>query len=191
MLKRASFILIGVAFAVLLSANLYVSHISGDEQESIEQLRDETTYRYTRHGDVVGFIDRYGARSWQGIPYAKPPVNDLRWRSPEPPNQSYDLLETLVPGSPCPQFSGSSVETENATSQGLIGNEDCLFLNVWAPPNAVDLPVMVWIHGGGNTIGDGGTYSGAWLAANREVVVVTINYRLGVFGWFSLSLIHI
>ena len=185
MLKRASFILIGVAFAVLLSANLYVSHISGDEQKSVEQLRDETTYRYTRHGDVVGFIDRYGARSWQGIPYAKPPVDDLRWRSPEPPDQSYDLLETLVPGSPCPQFSGSSVETENATSQGLIGNEDCLFLNVWAPPNAVDLPVMVWIHGGGNTIGDGGTYSGAWLAANREVVVVTINYRLGVFGWFS------
>ncbi len=185
MLKRAGFILIGVAFAVLLSANLYVSHISGNDQESTKQLRNETTHRYTRHGDIVGFIDRYGARSWQGIPYAKPPVDDLRWRSPQPPDQSYDLLETLVPGSPCPQFSGSNVETENPTSQGLIGSEDCLFLNVWAPPNAADLPVMVWIHGGGNTFGDGGKYSGAWLAANREVVVVTINYRLGVFGWFS------
>ena len=184
-MKRASFILIGIAFAVLLSANLYVSYISSDEQEAVKQFRDETTYRYTRHGDVVGFIDQYGARSWQGIPYAKPPVDDLRWKSPQAPEHSYDLLETLLPGSPCPQFSGTNVEAENATSQGLIGSEDCLFLNIWAPPNAVDLPVMVWIHGGGNTFGDGGTYSGAWLAANREVVVVTINYRLGVFGWFS------
>ena len=184
-MKRASFILIGIAFAVLLSANLYVSYISSDEQEAVKQFRDETTYRYTRHGDVVGFIDQYGARSWQGIPYAKPPVDDLRWKSPQVPEHSYDLLETLLPGSPCPQFSGTNVEAENATSQGLIGSEDCLFLNIWAPPNAVDLPVMVWIHGGGNTIGDGGTYSGAWLAGNREVVVVTINYRLGVFGWFS------
>ena len=184
-MKRASFILIGIAFAVLLSANLYVSYISSDEQEAVKQLRDETTYRYTRHGDVVGFIDRYGARSWQGIPYAKPPIDDLRWKSPQAPEHSYDLLEALLPGSPCPQFSGTNVEAENATSRGLIGSEDCLFLNIWAPPNAVDLPVMVWIHGGDNTFGDGGTYSGAWLAANREVVVVTINYRLGIFGWFS------
>ena len=184
-MKRASFILIGIAFAVLLSANLYVSYISSDEQEAVKQFRDETTYRYTRHGDVVGFIDQYGARSWQGIPYAKPPVDDLRWKSPQAPEHSYDLLETLLPGSPCTQFSRTNVEAVNTTSPGLVGSEDCLFLNIWAPPNAVDLPVMVWIHGGGNTIGDGGIYSGAWLAANREVVVVTINYRLGVFGWFS------
>ena len=185
MLKKASFILIGVALIVLLVANLYVSHINNEEQESIKQTRDETTYRYTRHGDVVGFIDRHGARSWQGIPYAKPPINDLRWKSPRPPEHSYDLVETLYPGSPCPQFSRKNSENKNAGLQALIGEEDCLFLNIWSPPNAVDLPVMLWIHGGGNTVGHGGNYSGAWLAANREVVVVTINYRLGVFGWFN------
>jgi para-nitrobenzyl esterase len=67
----------------------------------------------------------------------------------------------------------------------MVGNEDCLYLNVWAPANARNLPVMLWIHGGGNTIGQGGTYNGAHLAAAENVVVITINYRLGPFGWFS------
>ena len=58
-------------------------------------------------------------------------------------------------------------------------------LNIWSPPNAAKLPVMLWIHGGGNTIGHGGSYNGAALATQRNVVIVTINYRLGIFGWFS------
>ncbi len=184
MLKKMSFVVIGTAFAVLLMANLFITYIDEDEQKERRQVRDETTYRHTRHGDIVGFIDEQGARSWQGIPYASPPTKDLRWKAPRPPQHSYELLETLEPGSPCPQFALSANDSEESSLSRLIGNEDCLYLNVWSPPNAVDLPVMVWIHGGGNTIGNGGSYSGAWLSTNREVVVVTINYRLGVFGWF-------
>src|SRR5690606_786092 len=71
----------------------------------------------------------------------------------------------------------------------LVGSEDCLFLNVWAPQSIADaeqkLPVMVWIHGGGNTIGTANTYPFANVLAGRQkVVVVTMNYRLGIFGWF-------
>ena len=70
-------------------------------------------------------------------------------------------------------------------SRKLAGSEDCLYLNVYAPHSAASLPVMVWVHGGGNTVGHGGPYNGARLAADNDVVVVTINYRLGLMGWFS------
>ena len=184
MLKKVSLFIIGTAFIVLLMANLFITYIEDEDQTNFQQLRDETTYRHTRNGDIVGFIDQHGARSWQGIPYAAAPIKDLRWKAPRPPQYSYELLETLKPASPCPQFSLSANRSEESSLSRLVGNEDCLYLNVWSPPNAVKLPVMVWIHGGGNTIGNGGSYSGASLATNREVVVVTINYRLGVFGWF-------
>ena len=183
MLKKVSFYIIGTAFAVLLTANLFITYIDEEDRADSQQLRDETTYRHTQHGDIVGFIDKHGARSWQGIPYASAPTKDLRWKAPRPPEHSYELLETLKPANPCPQFTSPTNGSEEPSSR-LVGNEDCLYLNVWSPPNAVKLPVMVWIHGGGNTIGNGGSYSGASLAVNREVVVVTINYRLGVFGWF-------
>ena len=184
MLKKASFFIIGIAFAVLLLANLFITYVADDETVDLPLTRDGTTYRHTSHGDIVGFIDRHGARSWQGVPYASPPTKDLRWRAPRPPQNSYELRETLIPSDPCPQFALAAEISDESATRRLIGKEDCLYLNVWSPPNAVDLPVMVWVHGGGNTIGNGGSYNGAWLAANREVVVVTINYRLGVFGWF-------
>ena len=184
MLKKASFFIIGIAFAVLLLANLFITYVADDETVDLPLTRDGTTYRHTSHGDIVGFIDRHGARSWQGVPYASPPTKDLRWRAPRPPQNSYELRETLIPSDSCPQFALAAEISDESAKRRLIGKEDCLYLNVWSPPNAVDLPVMVWVHGGGNTIGNGGSYNGAWLAANREVVVVTINYRLGVFGWF-------
>ncbi|TNF89411.1 MAG: carboxylesterase, partial [Gammaproteobacteria bacterium] len=89
------------------------------------------------------------------------------------------------PGNSCPQMdnpiSGDTAEPDRVS----VGDEDCLYLNVWAPVNASSLPVMLWIHGGGNSIGHGGSYNGATLAANQNVIVVTINYRLGPFGWFA------
>ena len=66
----------------------------------------------------------------------------------------------------------------------MSGSEDCLYLNVYAPANARGLPVMLWIHGGGNTIGASSFYDGSHLATRGELVVVTINYRLGPLGWF-------
>ncbi len=153
--------------------------------------RDDTTLRSTTAGDVVGFVDELGARAWLGIPYAAPPVDARRWRAPEPHPGWDGVREALAIGSVCPQFqsplSGAGLD---ANTTVMVGDEDCLYLNVWAPPNAVKRPVMVWVHGGGNTIGHGGNYRSARLATAGNVVVVTINYRLGVFGWFTHSALH-
>jgi para-nitrobenzyl esterase len=147
-------------------------------------VRDDVTVRSTTAGDVVGFIDAHGARAWLGIPFAAPPVGERRWRAPQPPQHWTGVREALVAGGRCPQKPSLLAEGDDAGA-AVAGQEDCLDLNVWAPPNATDLPVMLWVHGGGNTIGSGDTYIGAALAARERVVVITINYRLGPFGWFA------
>ena len=94
------------------------------------------------------------------------------------------IVETLAPGSACPQLP-SALSGEAGPGRITVGSEDCLFMNIFAPPNAENAPVMLWLHGGGNTIGEAASYSGENLAMKHGVVVVTINYRLGLFGWFS------
>jgi para-nitrobenzyl esterase len=99
--------------------------------------------------------------------------------------------EALATGNACPQFA-SVFAGEGRNTKGIIGDEDCLYLDVYAPraepgaaaPGESGLPVMLWIHGGGNSIGRAGFYDGGNLAATHDVGVVAINYRLGPFGWF-------
>jgi para-nitrobenzyl esterase len=147
-------------------------------------VRDDSTVRTTSAGDVVGFIHRHGVRAWLGIPFAAAPVGDLRWRAPQPPPPWAGVREALSAGSACPQ-KPSLLGVAESPGATLTGDEDCLYLNVWSPPGADNLPVMLWIHGGGNTIGRGDTYVASNLAAFGDVVVITINYRLGPFGWFA------
>ena len=160
-------------------------------KEKPPQPADESSRRVLATGEVQGFAAAHDSHAWLGIPYAAPPVEALRFRAPQPAPSWSETLEALVPGSRCTQLS-SPIEGEGAPAGTGVGSEDCLFLNVHAPRFAVDavpvgearLPVMVWIHGGGNTIGSGAFYDGGRLAAEHDVVVVTINYRLGPFGWF-------
>ncbi len=143
-------------------------------------------------GTVVGFVTEDGAHAWRGIPFAKPPVGELRWRAPRAPEPWLGVREALAYGRSCPQFPGLSPD-EDVPEGHPVGDEDCLYLNVYAPasaPNDVPtgddrLPVMVWIHGGGNTVGDATAFEASLLANAGPVVVVTIHYRLGVFGWFT------
>ncbi|MCH2172718.1 carboxylesterase family protein [Myxococcota bacterium] len=145
------------------------------------------TARSVAQGALVGYeVEGRDAHAWRGIPFAEPPVGELRWRAPRPPMGWQGTLEALTSGPACPQF--------DVTSPGdLTGDEDCLTLDVYAPafaPDAVPqgdarLPVMVWIHGGGNSIGEKSMYDGSILAAENGVVVVTLQYRLGIHGWFS------
>jgi para-nitrobenzyl esterase len=130
-------------------------------------------------GRVEGTVQD-GIRTWLGIPYAAPPVGDLRWRAPQP----------VVPWSGVRQATAfSKACRQTATWITFPESEDCLYLNVWAPPVAKHkkpLPVMVWIYGGGYY---GGTaeqplYNGVHIA-RHGVILVTLNYRLGVFGFFS------
>ena len=130
----------------------------------------------TETGVVHGARDGT-VRSFLGIPYAAPPVGDLRWRAPQPAAVWNGTLETIVVGQQCPQ---------TLSYAGPSYDEDCLYLNVWTPDGAHDLPVMVWLHGGAFIFGSGGDkyYDGGKLAA-QGVVIVTINYRLGVLGFMA------
>ena len=130
-------------------------------------------------------MDANGSRAWLGIPFAAPPVADLRWVEPQPPEQHSGIHQALTFGDPCVQFPNPTLRVSDANAEGIVGNEDCLYLNIWSPPNSIDAPVMFWIHGGGNSVGEAGTYNGSVIAANHKLVVVTTNYRLGVLGWFN------
>ena len=139
----------------------------------------------TDRGAVEGIEDD-GVFSYRGIPYAAPPVGDLRWKPPVEPQPWADTLVATDAPAICPQraFAGLPVP-------GFNPSEDCLYLNVDTPAEGRDLPVMVWIHGGGFTIGeglqtDGGT-SGDRIARKFGVVVVSMNYRLGQLGFLAHS----
>ena len=185
-MKKLSIALIVIALLVVVGANWFLSSTSNPTPVAAPE-RDNTTLRQLRSGEVVGFTGDHGARSWLGIPFAAAPVGEMRWRAPQPPQAWDGVLEALAAGPVCPQFASllSGAEDDPDAPSSIAGNEDCLFLNVWSPPNAQNLPVMLWIHGGGNSIGHGGSYNGARLAVDERVVVISINYRLGVFGWFN------
>jgi para-nitrobenzyl esterase len=150
-------------------------------------------------GSIRGAFDPSlpGGGIFKGIPFAQPPVKDLRWREPQPVQIWKGIREAT-------RFSASCIQPPLGTGRflkplaqryGAVYNpaplelsEDCLYLNVWTPHWPVQNPaaVMVWIHGGSNVIGSGGenAYDGAALA-RKGAVVVTINYRLGVLGFFA------
>ena len=124
-----------------------------------------------------------GVNIFKGIPYAAPPVGDLRWKAPAAPAAWTGVREADKFGFDCVQNKPGWDNTQSS----LPTNEDCLTLNVWAPAaGAKKAPVMVWIHGGGLVMGSGSQpiFDGAKLA-QRGVVVVTFNYRLGRFGFFA------
>jgi para-nitrobenzyl esterase len=148
---------------------------------------DNAALRHPPAGDVIGFADKHGTFAWLGLPFAQPPLGDLRWRAPRPLPPWQGTRRTLVLSPPCAQLDVLAIVDKHAMS----GAEDCLYLNIWTPRMAVDevsgkhLPVMVWIHGGGDTSGRTQATLGDHLAGSQQVVVVTLQYRLGVFGWFS------
>ena len=117
--------------------------------------------------------------TFQHIPYAAPPVGELRLRAPAPATCASAELDATTLGPACPQLDDDGA---------LIGSEDCLHLNVWAPSTAAaPRPVLVWIHGGGNTVGTAvdPLYDGRRLAEASDAIVVTFNYRLGQLGWLA------
>ena len=120
---------------------------------------------------------------WKGIPFAKPPVGDLRWRAPEDPEPWEGIRPAKERPPECiqPKFDPPlTIQPET------IGSEDCLYLNVYRPQTAEEnLPVYVWIHGGGNILGDASGWFVEGLALKANIVLVSIQYRLGVFGYFT------
>ncbi|HJO25064.1 MAG: carboxylesterase family protein [Myxococcota bacterium] len=140
---------------------------------------------------MIGAPGRHGGYAWLGIPYADPPEGALRWRAPRALAPRSGTHKALSFGSPCPQFANFLGGDESVPPGTLVGDENCLFLNVYSPALAPDqlpsrqrrLPVMLWIYGGGNTIGTSSFYDGSALATRENVIVATVNYRLGPLGW--------
>jgi para-nitrobenzyl esterase len=119
-----------------------------------------------------------------GIRYAAPPEGNLRWTPPQSPTPPSGTVLASTPGPACPQ---------NASTAPLPQSEDCLFLNVYVPPGATPsshLPVFIWIHGGALVTGTGAQYDPSVMVAENNIIVVTINYRLGALGWLSEPGLH-
>ncbi|WP_328308327.1 carboxylesterase family protein [Streptomyces sp. NBC_00442] len=136
---------------------------------------------HTRAGAVRG-SERDGYRIFDGIPYAAPPVGALRWTAPRPAAAWSGVLDATRPGSACAQPAGEV--------PGGSTSEDCLYLNVTAPAGASagrPRPVIVWLHGGGFTSGAGSSYDAHRMVRGGDVVVVTVNYRLGALGFLGLA----
>lgn len=165
MKKFTPLVFIATLFSVFISTAQIVTTQFGPVQGSA-------------NGNVIQFL---------GIPFAKPPIDSLRWKAPQTPNAWTTTLSTTSFAPACPQKSF----TQGDTTSTLIGDEDCLYLNVWTPQvGAGTRPVMVFIHGGGNQQGSanetsGGTqlYFGKNMAERGNAVVVTIQYRLGPLGF--------
>ena len=159
--------------------------------EPAEPLASDAARRITPSGELVGFEARYGSHAWLGIPFAEAPVDALRWRAPRPAEPWTEGRTALTSAPPCTQFASPMGGVDTAEPGELVGSEDCLYLNVYSPRFTEDrvptgdarLPVMFWIHGGGNTIGTTRLYDGGNLAATHNLIVVTTQYRLGPFGW--------
>lgn len=136
----------------------------------------------TKSGLLQGGVDEWGETcSWKGIPYAAPPVGDLRWKAPRPPVSWEGLRDASDWGDVCLQ--GFLMKWGHSIPAGM--SEDCLSLNIWRPREQGTFPVMVWFHGGAYFCGASSSpmYIGDRLSANGRVVVVTVNYRLAAFGF--------
>jgi para-nitrobenzyl esterase len=137
----------------------------------------------TSSGKVQGYLENK-VMNYDDIPYAKPPVGDLRWKAPREILDSERVIENKD-NNFCIQEPSSM---GGAPGEGILtGSEDCLYLDIKTPKkNSLELlPVMFWIHGGGNTSGLKDLYDYSTMVNRHDVIVVTINYRLGAFGWFT------
>jgi len=142
----------------------------------------------TVSGSVEGY-QQDGLSVFKGIPYATPPVGENRWLKPQRISWP-GVRETKRYGNDAPQNVSAMDGMLGAAPEPPEQGEDCLYLNIWTPAtDDAARPVMVWIHGGGFTIGAGSQllYDGALLASKGDVVIVTINYRLGALGFMNLN----
>ena len=138
----------------------------------------------TKYGTFNGFVDENGVKTWLGIPFAQPPVKKLRWQAPQPLKPSNKTFDAKKYG-----FAALQLDEDVEFPDGIPQSEDCLTLNIWKGSEKKNLPVMVFIHGGSFRAGGGSDalYNGTNISAANDVIVVTINYRLNIFGFMNFA----
>ncbi len=169
-LRALTVALLGLSLSACLSSG-------GSSNSALPAAPADPLRVATTEGEVRG-IQSGDIQIFRGIPYAAPPIGERRFAPTEPAPKREGVLELGEEfGAMCPQV--------DLLTQQVQGSEDCLFLNVYAPADAADLPVMIWIHGGAFVFGNGGgEYDPTRLVA-KDVVVVTLNYRLGNLGFLA------
>jgi para-nitrobenzyl esterase len=166
-----------LALCLLLATQVVPLVVAQSKKESANPVK-------TANGFVEGVTEKSGIRSFKGIPFAAPPVGNLRWREPQPAKnwQGVRKADTFGPRAMQRAIFGDM----NFRSNGM--SEDCLYLNVWTPAKSASekLPVLVYFYGGGFVAGDGSEprYDGESMA-QKGIVTLTVNYRLGVFGFMA------
>jgi len=174
--RRLGFSIVSSAWVITASVGVLTT--------AVPLRADDNLVVKTTSGDLKGKARPGGGAEFLGIPYAQPPVGDLRWREPVPMKPWTGARDATSFGAPCSQPDLGDWNRHDAEN----GKEDCLFLNVIVPewPVTRPLPVMFWIHGGAN---EGGTASSALYKdgtlVNHGVILVTLNYRLGIFGFLA------
>lgn len=174
-------------YLVLISAAMFATGPVGRAQQvdSTSDRLDEAPQPIViaPAGELQG-MNQGALRVFKGIPYAVPPVGSRRWAPPSPLPPWKDVKRATDSGPEC--FQPSPQLSQIYARSPMPMSEDCLTLNIWAPKPARNAPVFVWIHGGSLLTGFSGDpmYDGTRIA-NRGLVVVTVNYRLGIFGWFA------
>ena len=169
--------LAGLLTAILVSVPVVAVGGARKEQEA-----PAMTTITTRLGTIVGKLEN-GIQIYRGVPYAEPPVGERRFKAPELRGPWSGTLDATRPGNRAMQPKIPGLGSSSATY-----SEDCLVVDIYTP--AADgraRPVLFWIHGGAYYIGSGNEHDGSILAAQGDVVIVTVNYRLGVFGFLDLS----
>ena len=170
--------------------------VSASDYNPYEETNVKTkTTLYT--GTVLKEKDQNKLFAYFGIPYALPPIDKLRWKAPRDIDSPLKVRQATTRPNRCPQLAGTIDSIEEGFNVGeIIGNEDCLYLNIFisekAKKSKKKLPVMVWIHGGSNVSGHGADvrYTDGDFVLDHQIILVTINYRLGPFGWFYNSAIN-
>nr|XP_040018719.1 para-nitrobenzyl esterase [Gasterosteus aculeatus aculeatus] len=178
-LSRRCVLLIGLGVAALLSLAAYLGFVAQTLPPGVAQVTTDCGQFRGRH--------KNGAYSFKGVPYAAPPVGDLRWAPPAEPACRAGVTDAGRFRAVCPQV--------RPRSGRVAGQEDCLFLNVWTPTLApgAGLPVVLWIHGGrlhALSGGEPGYSPTEQLAADTQVVYVSLNYRLNAFGFLALEILR-
>ncbi len=167
-----------------LLASLFAIVVAGPACSQSQQKLSSMKQVKVKNGTLEGVVESSGIVSFKGVPFAAPPVGKFRWREPQPVQDWKGIKRA-------DQFGPRAMQTQVFGDMGFRSNgmsEDCLYLNVWTPAKSSKdkLPVLVYFYGGGFVAGDGseGRYDGESMA-KKGIVALTVNYRLGVFGFFA------
>ena len=194
-LSLSSNIILDTSLAYEINLDTQNNTYSWEEISYIKPTQESLGWKNTGKTGLIatssGFVKssfHRGVFIWEDIPYAQPPVGNLRWKAPRKIESNTELIKPKTNNFCIQRTSSFGGSIDYAVDKEPIsGNEDCLYLDIFSPLNKSkkSLPVMFWIHGGGNTSGLKDIYDFRKLVKKHNVIVVRINYRLGPFGWFT------